>query len=131
MTPKALGRWVGPFPEMRKSVCVWGEGFREGCSPGLEWMIHNVITSQVPPLFLLFLMQGFHSHGAEMAAVPPAPYLHLKQEDKKENIEERSCDPYLKKKKTSLEISTDFSLYLLGQIFFPKASPYCKGCRKT
>ena len=130
MTPKAFGSRVVPFPEMGRYVCVWGEGFREGCSPGLEWMIHDVITSQVPPLFLLILVQGFHSPGAKMAAVPPAPYLHLKQEDKKENMEERIHDPYLKKENFPRNLHRLLPIPPWPK-FFPKASPYCKGCWET
>lgn len=44
------------------------------------------------------LVHDFHPHGPKMAAILPAPYSCLKQEDEKgSNREERSSNPHLKK----------------------------------
>lgn len=51
MTPKALGKKVVLCPEMRSKYVCWGVGgtHREGCSPGLELEMHDVINSQLLP----------------------------------------------------------------------------------
>lgn len=49
MTPKAFGKRVVLFPEMRSMyIGGWG-GHKEGCSPGLELQVHDVIDSQLLP----------------------------------------------------------------------------------